>query len=599
MLHYRLGVLFLLALIASTTLRAQSVADNDTDADHSDDASIHQICGTDLLQGVDFNQALARTAQLRPMEYARIMTGSKNSTRLLGVNLADVPLGTRKDFITYDYVESTFMTVQSILTYKGKYFRLWVDVQDTARITPAIIATMAKSLDSITGSSSRNPEKGILENDQEVFGIPPVNRYSDDYVTDFVFYDVKDGFSGNGAVLGFFSPNDQSDPSVVPFSNGLNLLYIDSNEGLQGGTAGLLGTIAHEYQHLIHYARKENSITFLNEGCSEVASILNGYSDRRDVNYLNNTNVPLFRWTRNTSQTSNLLADYTRAMTWVHYLSEQFGEPFLYQFAGASRDSMARVDEALKKIGRTDITWQSIFKNFAAAIYVQSNTADPQYRFKFRLVGSSSARPKATSWIGSDVPDTNVSVKLEPYGISYYTFSKPEGIVKLSFSSSANIAVMAILYKSASTTPSEIREVNPISPIVLGDTIFYERVTIAVINMTNRQQTPVWRIAVEQPVSGVETTDPETIPGFGISTIFPHPLVETGTVQFQTTGTEPVTMELFDMQGEQIQQVLSNETLPSGQHQATLKTDALATGTYLIRLRQGVRTAVRQFVVGY
>lgn len=595
MLHYRLGVLFLLALIASATLQAQSVADTDTDA--ADTESTHRVCGTDLLQGVDFNQALARTAQLRPADYARIMAGPKNSARLLGVNLVDVPIGTRKDFITYDYVASTFMTIQSVLTYKGKYFRLWVDVQDTARITPEITLTMARALDSITGSTSRNPEKGILENDQEVFGIPPVNRYSDDYVTDFVFFDVRDGFAGNGAVLGFFSPNDQSDPSTVPFSNGLNLLYIDSKEGLEGGTKGLLGTIAHEYQHLIHYARKQNSITFLNEGCSEVASILNGYSDRRDAGYLNNTNVPMFRWTRSTSQATNLLADYTRSLTWVHYLSEQFGEQFLYQFAGAKRDSMARVDEALQKIGRTDITWQSIFKNFAAALYVQSNTADPQYRFKFRLVGSTSTRAKATSWTGADVPDTNISVKLEPFGISYYTFSKPAGIVKLSFSSSANIAVMAILYKNANTTPTEIREVNPISPIVFGDTASYDRVTIAVLNMTNRQQTPVWRASVEQLISGVGT-ETGVSAGFGISGIFPHPLATTGTVQFQTTGSQPVTVELFNVQGERVQLMVDNQQLASGQHQVAMQTSTLAAGTYLLRLRQGARTAVRQVVVG-
>ncbi|KXK57267.1 MAG: T9SS type A sorting domain-containing protein [Chlorobi bacterium] len=599
MLHYRRGVLLFAAfaiamfVVATATLRAQSVGDSDP----TDAPSTRHLCGTDLLEGVDFNQALARTAQLRPAEYARIMSGAKNSARLLGANLVDVPIGTRKDFITYDYVEASFTTIQSVLTYKGKYFRLWVDLKDTARITQAITLEMAEALDSITGPSSRNPAKGMLENDQEVFGIPPVNRYSNDYVTDFLFYDVKDGFSGNGAVLGFFSPNDQSDPSVVPFSNGLNLLYIDSNEGLQGGTDGLLGTIAHEYQHLIHYARKRNSITFLNEGCSEVASILNGYSSRRDASYLNNTNVPMFRWTRNTSQAANLLADYTRAMTWVHYLSEQFGERFLYEFAGASRDSMARVDEALQKIGRTDITWQSILKNFSAALYVQSSTAEPQYRFKFRLVGSNSTRAKATTWTGSNVPDTNISVKLEPFGISYYTFTKPGGVVKLTFSNGANIAVMAIAYTNGSNTPSEIREVNPALPIVFGDTATYERITFAVLNMTARQQTPVWSVAVEEPPSGV-ATEPESGTGFGIATVFPHPLFGTGTVQFRTTGTEPVTMELFDLQGKRIQQVLGNTQLPSSLHQATIQTTGLAAGTYLLRLRQGGRTSVRQIIVG-
>lgn len=605
MLHYRRGVLLFAAfaiamfVVATATLRAQSVGDSDP----TDAPSTRHLCGTDLLEGVDFNQALARTAQLRPAEYARIMSGAKNSARLLGANLVDVPIGTRKDFITYDYVEASFTTIQSVLTYKGKYFRLWVDLKDTARITQAITLEMAEALDSITGPSSRNPAKGMLENDQEVFGIPPVNRYSNDYVTDFLFYDVKDGFSGNGAVLGFFSPNDQSDPSVVPFSNGLNLLYIDSNEGLQGGTDGLLGTIAHEYQHLIHYARKRNSITFLNEGCSEVASILNGYADRRDLLYLNNTNINLFRWTRVTSESSaaDVLADYTRGMTWVHYLSEQFGERFLYELAGATVDSMARVDEALSKIGRTDITWRDVFKGFAAALYAQSNGNDNRYKFKYRLVQSSNSRARATgSYNGKDYPANN-SVALEPFGIAYFVYNDTSGAAKFRFTpgqgfANNDCAVMAINYMSSSTVPENVREI-PIGEdaLISQGSKPYRRVVIAVMNMTGRAQTVTWTTSTQ--VLGVDNEEAARRAGIGFTGVAPNPVASTATLGFTTAGSAPVSITLYDAAGTIAATVVAEQAMEQGEHTIVLNVANLPNGVYRARLVQGEHSVSRSVVV--
>src|SRR5205823_11173394 len=107
-------------------------------------------------------------------------------------------------------------------------------------------------------------------------------------------------------LAGYFYPYDQQD---VAGSNRMNLLYIDDNEGLNGQTnqiptagsqnatiSSLLNTLAHEYQHLIHYGRRSGSEIVYNEGCSEEASILNGYQNRANTLYYKNTNVSMFSW---------------------------------------------------------------------------------------------------------------------------------------------------------------------------------------------------------------------------------------------------------------------------------------------------------------
>ncbi|MEP7219757.1 MAG: hypothetical protein ABI876_12625, partial [Bacteroidota bacterium] len=299
--------------------------------------------------------------------------------------------GDEYPFFVRDRNTNQYATVNATLMYDGRYAQIWVDNVDTVRVKKATIATLGKALDSSTAASSRNPSQGIIQNDIDVFG-----NYRDQFSQDgkiwFLMTDIKDGFSGGAFVAGFFSPWDQTSQ---PGSNQLNMLYIDSHEGLGSQSPSnlrdLMNTLAHEFQHLIHYYTNNQSEVFFNEGCSETASIINGYANRDNSGYLANTNVSLFRWTYEDATGNLILADYARAMNFVYYLYDQYGEGFLHAFNQTRSTGMKRIDDALNVIG-VPPSWQEILKGFAVANYSIKNVDYFRYRYNKPITTGS---PKA------------------------------------------------------------------------------------------------------------------------------------------------------------------------------------------------------------
>ncbi len=115
-----------------------------------------------------------------------------------------------------------------------------------------------------------------------------------------------------------------------------NIINIDADfwEGYTGleGQPVYEGTIAHEYQHLLHDDYNPADETFMNEGCSMFAEYLCGYGvDWPKINsYLATPDNSLTVWSDHTG--INTLADYGAAELWAHYLNDRFGPEFLGNF---------------------------------------------------------------------------------------------------------------------------------------------------------------------------------------------------------------------------------------------------------------------------
>ena len=132
-----------------------------------------------------------------------------------------------------------------------------------------------------------------------------------------------------------------------PFSNEMNLLYLDLYPGLfqdsiqqtepaekekatilkNANITSVTATIAHELQHLIHSQTlpTSESALFVNEGFSELAEILTGHPPRDATAYFQESHRPLFSWS-----SQHPLPDYARASLFMHYLYENIGDDFLH-----------------------------------------------------------------------------------------------------------------------------------------------------------------------------------------------------------------------------------------------------------------------------
>jgi hypothetical protein len=226
--------------------------------------------------------------------------------------------------------QQTWDTVQFTLRGKGSLTYVWVanDQFGPNRVTQNVVNQMMVALESSTNPQSYFPEKGIVEINQEIFGNAP--DIDESGYLNVLVVDVKDGWTqddGGAFTGGFFDPVDLNPNNAN--SNAADIIYIDATpgiyrEGVQANPERALSTLAHEYQHLIHANYGSSLNTFMNEGQSEWAELLNGYQGRGPA-YLSlpaEMNRFLYSWRSNSA---DVLFDYQRASLLHSYIAERIG----------------------------------------------------------------------------------------------------------------------------------------------------------------------------------------------------------------------------------------------------------------------------------
>jgi hypothetical protein len=115
-----------------------------------------------------------------------------------------------------------------------------------------------------------------------------------------LFLDIQDGWQGSGSyTAGYFNPGDLYSPSTSnPYSNTANLLYIDTYPALRYSREETYATIAHELQHLINFASRNDlhgnivnhvqQDAWIDEGLSMAAEDLyRGHINTGKISYFN------------------------------------------------------------------------------------------------------------------------------------------------------------------------------------------------------------------------------------------------------------------------------------------------------------------------
>ena len=161
-----------------------------------------------------------------------------------------------------------------------------------------------------------------------------VHNFKDEayYYPDYPYY-----------IAGFYSP-------TFEFYFDRNIINIDSHDwenrvGPDGARPNLYeGTIAHEYQHLIHDDYFVSSATFMNEGCSMFSEVLCGYpTDWSSINsFLSTPDNSLTEWGDQTG--INILADYGQVYLWASYLVSNYGSDILKNYIATGIPGIAGLE---------------------------------------------------------------------------------------------------------------------------------------------------------------------------------------------------------------------------------------------------------------
>lgn len=299
--------------------------------------------------------------------------------------LASVGTGESLDF----YVVTTFQSVTCQ--------RLLTDAQTQNCLIFAEVANGNPVIDEATALSiaqafdSDNPfqdgDSGIYNDTRSRFGSEwktDGGRDGDNRVA-LVF--LSSSSIGGEGLFGFFNPADQSADSENASSNAGEILYINADRA-NADLYDALGTIAHEFVHLIIFnqkfaqegtfpegASRENAV--LDEGLAVLNEELSGFTYTGDQggNFFllsSVSNLLTDGLNRRFFQFSGQLADYGAGYLFWRYVHDQLGLQTITELATSTSTGRENVETAL------EIPFHEFFQNFVQAVALNGETNVPE-----------------------------------------------------------------------------------------------------------------------------------------------------------------------------------------------------------------------------
>ncbi len=112
---------------------------------------------------------------------------------------------------------------------------------------------------------------------------------------------------------GYYSTPDEYNPLVKEYSNGHEMFFFNA-DNMDLGAEDTYGTLAHEFQHMIHWNTDRNEASWINEGFSMVAELLNDYPIYFDYYYVTDPDINLTDWSPNPVPTDLIMGNLSSTL---------------------------------------------------------------------------------------------------------------------------------------------------------------------------------------------------------------------------------------------------------------------------------------------
>jgi hypothetical protein len=295
---------------------------------------------------------------------AERLQGESDVPRVAATSAEPIPVGTVGTFWVNNTDTSQYFQVTARMVYARPHVYLWVQ----------------QGVDFDQGDVERlvdDFEDQIYPTDREFFGsewTPGVDGDPHLYIL----------FARGMAswVAGYFGSNDEYVPLVNEYSNVHEMFYI-SADGQSLADPYTYSTLAHEFQHMIHWAHDENEDSWVDEGFSELASFLNGYDTGGwDYAFAQNPDVPLTFWPSGDDSGVH----YGQSFLFMTYFLDRFGREATQDLAREPANGLDSVDQTLAALGATDpdtgapLTADDVVRDFSLALLLHDpSIADGRY----------------------------------------------------------------------------------------------------------------------------------------------------------------------------------------------------------------------------
>ncbi|MBU1749399.1 MAG: immune inhibitor A, partial [Chloroflexi bacterium] len=226
---------------------------------------------------------------------------------------------------------------------------------------------------------------------------------------------------------GYYSTSDEYPKIVDPYSNEHEMFYC--NLGSSGpGEDYYNSTLAHEFQHMIHWYQDANEDGWVNEGFSELAAQLNGFDPGSLFSFLLAPDTQLNTW----SDIEEAGAHYGGSYLFMAYFLDRFGEETTKSLVAEPKNGIAGINAVLADRG---LTFDDLFADWVVANYLDDpNLADGRYGY----------RELETMRLSTDHHDSfpvRQTAEVSQYGTDYIQISG-RGDVVISFAGATTVPVL-------------------------------------------------------------------------------------------------------------------------------------------------------------
>jgi Peptidase M30. len=313
-----------------------------------------------------------------------------------------------------------------------------------------------------------NPSMGIFATDTSAFGNPPDVDHDPRII--ILLLNIKDGYSGSGGfVEGYFYSFNEVNPSTPGYStsNFAEMFYIDTNPlnlTTSGGLTSGISTLAHEFQHMIHFNYDKYEMSFVNEGCSVLAEVNCGFPIYNPVLYANEPNHYLLDW--RSGDNTHVLNDYSRAARFFVYLRDQVGIGVFKKIVASTQIGTAGIDAGLLSYG-SPLRFNGILRDWFIANILEDRSVDSLYGYSYPKL----PKPIEQTFFNPNVALTTDTVK--NYAVEYLAFKAGSQLHATFTSSNPALIIKAVeIGPSAKRVLDVIRNVEFTEP--LFGTTYYE-----------------------------------------------------------------------------------------------------------------------------
>jgi immune inhibitor A len=338
------------------------------------------------------------------IDLASRLQGKHDIPLTLPAPITPLVIGDQKDFWVTNTDNNNTFKITATLKYITNHVYFWVEegVGYNQRDLVNLVDTF---------------ESSIYPTDREFFG----SEWTPGVDNDPHLY-ILLGSNLGDSLAGYFSSFDEYTPEAHKYSNGHEMFILNA-DGIDLGQEFTYGVLAHEFQHMIHWYRDLNEDTWMNEGFSELAALINGYDPGGfDYSYTSNTDMQLNDWASSVGENDS---HYGASFLFMTYFLDRFGEDVTKTLIGMQENGMESIDKLLSDLNKTDpttgnvITANDLFADWAVTNFLNDRTVgDGRYSYR-SYTGFSPA--SYTDKISDCTGTTNTSTVFQ-YGVDYIQF---------------------------------------------------------------------------------------------------------------------------------------------------------------------------------